>query len=102
MEERPAISRVILECIERGLDSFGQNVRLVLYWKMEQDLGLRRDDIPFKPELFAKSVEKMFGPGSRIVERVIAREIKRSSGVVMDDMVSAIMELKRMLEKKAI
>ena len=99
MEDSLAISGVILECIERALDSFGQNVRLVLYWKMERELGLRRENIPFKPELFAKSVERMFGPGSRIVERVITREIEKSSGVAMDDMVSAIIELKRALER---
>ena len=91
----------ILECIDRGLDTFGANVRMVLYWKMEKDLNLRREDIPEKPETFTKSIENLFGAGSRIVERTLIKQLKQSSGIKSlpsDNLADTITELRKRLQ----
>ena len=94
------VHKKILQYIDIGLDSFGENVRVVLYWKMERELGLMRENIPARPEIFVKSLQMMFGAGTRIVERTLIKEIKRSSGILnlpSDNLADAIVELKRQL-----
>ena len=91
----------ILEYIDRGLDTFGVNVRMFLYWKMEKDLHLRREEIPEKPESFTKAIENFFGAGSRIVERTLIKELKHCPGIKTlhtDNLADAITDMRKRLQ----
>jgi hypothetical protein len=72
---------IFLSSIDRSLDTFGTSVRTVIYFEMKRSFGVTREDIPIKPELFVKTIEKIFGVGSATVERTVLKELEASTGV---------------------
>ncbi|MGD0636819.1 MAG: hypothetical protein ABSA72_02095 [Nitrososphaerales archaeon] len=66
----------VLKCIDEGLGAIGENTNHTVYWHMEHTFGLRREEIPRRPEVFLKSIRAMFGQGASILERAVEREIR--------------------------
>lgn len=66
----------VLECVDRGLGSLGDSTKRAVYWHMETLYGQKREDVPSKPQEFAKSLAAMFGAGASILERLIVGEIQ--------------------------
>lgn len=71
---------MVLDCIDRQLaNSLGEAVRESLYYSMERNQNLRKDQIPQKPEEFAKAIRLYFGAGSLdLIDRMITRELAYS------------------------
>ena len=80
-EERSPAGAFFLCSIDKGLDAFGANVRIVVYHELERRHGLKREDIPRKPDLFVETIENLFGVGTAAVSRAIRRELEISSGI---------------------
>lgn len=80
MDKHPP-RETFLESIDRALDTFGTTVRAVVYYELKKSFGLSREDIPRKPEMFVKTIEKIFGLGSRVVEGAIRKELEKSFGI---------------------
>jgi hypothetical protein len=70
-----------LAALDRGMDTFGANVHMVVYFELKRSFGISRDEIPAKPDQFLKAVEKVFGVGSVAVFRSILKELEASSGI---------------------
>ncbi|MFI5420467.1 MAG: hypothetical protein ACHQ1H_05825 [Nitrososphaerales archaeon] len=71
----------VLEGINKGLESLGQNVREVFYSEMEARHNLERNEILSRPEKFSDAICEFFTNGSTIVERTIGREIVSIFGI---------------------
>ena len=71
---------MVLDCIDRQLGStLGEAVRESLYYSMERNQNLRKDQIPYRPDEFAKAIRMYFGAGSLdLIERMITRELTYS------------------------
>src|SRR5579872_6811702 len=65
----------VLQCIERGLSTFGESVLPVVYWNFEQQRKLDRKEICRRADLFSDSLRKMFSDRSTIIEKGIVQEI---------------------------
>ena len=90
--------RKILEYIDKSMELFGENAKTAIYWRMENEFGLKRDEIPSKPEAFARFLEVMFGHGSKIVVRMTIQKMKQISGfknLPSDNLAKAIREIVR-------
>ena len=79
--DRKQYLEVYLSSIDRGLDVFGSNVRLVVYYELEKTFGISREDIPLKPDLFVETIDKLFSVGALTVSRAICKELEASSGI---------------------
>jgi prenyltransferase beta subunit len=76
----------ILECVDRGLDCFGDSVKHVIYWNLEQTKKLNRKDISDKPEEFCRALASFFGTkGLNVVERNIVNQIKVTFGLSLQN-----------------
>jgi hypothetical protein len=85
----------LLDCIDAGLGVFGSTVRQAVYWRLEVEYKMKREDIALRPEDFRKFLEAAFGIGTECVERTIIKEMKLVPGLekVNDsDLVKAIKE----------
>ena len=71
-------SENFLSLIDRGLDRYGDNVRLVVYYKFKEEFGLERKDIPRHTDKFIDTLNRFFGVCSKFVCASIATEIKRA------------------------
>lgn len=67
--------RVLIEAVDNGLLNLGESPRSAIYFHLERNLQLKREEIPEKVEKFAQGLENIFGPGSRVVVRVIAKDL---------------------------
>ena len=68
----------LLQCVDRGLDTFGSNIKQAAYWELMSREGVSSDRILPNPEAFVRALKQVFGTGYPLAERSIVREIKRT------------------------
>ena len=87
---------MVLECVDRGMVSLGESARQAIYWHIEQDDHLKREEIPRKPQEFIKALQKLFGPGTKTIEKSILRQIRIRFSISRDveSFVTAVGEAK--------
>lgn len=61
----------ILEAVDESLTAFGESVKQVTYFQLENSYHVRKQDIPRRIEEFAKAIEAIFGIGARLIEMKI-------------------------------
>jgi hypothetical protein len=81
---------IFLECIDRGLDAFGQNTSKVAYFQLNAWKKLKREDIPSHLGDFQNFLVFFFKARSSLIEETIVKEILRN----FDIPVSATKDLK--------
>ena len=65
------IDMKILEAIDESLASFGDSVKQVVYFQLQSNFNIPKQEIPTKIEKFAETLEAIFGIGARLVEMKI-------------------------------
>ncbi len=66
---------LILDSLERGLSTVEGDEKGLVYHHIKENYGIKKEDIPDKPEEFIGAIRKIFGGGSAIIERAIEREM---------------------------
>ena len=68
-------NRVVMEAVDEGLLVLGAIVRDTIYHTVEKDYQIGYLDIIGRAEDFHKALERFFGPGARIIEKLIAKSL---------------------------
>ena len=76
MQQEAEPAEAYLSCIDRALEVFGSSVKSVVYFRFQEEHGLKREEIGSKPELFVQTIDKFFGVGSHLVKSSIEKEIR--------------------------
>ena len=90
----------LLQCIDKGLDQFGTNVKQSIYWKMSILHNYSRNEIIENPDLFLKVIRETLSDSAISVEESIARQIRLKFDLPIEnaqDMKGAIVSAKRQL-----
>ncbi len=90
----------LLQCIDKGLEPFGSNVKQSIFWKMCILHNYSRVEVLDNPELLVNVIRETLGDSSAAVEESVANEITRKFDLSLKDqvtMVQAISEAKRQL-----
>lgn len=66
---------VLLEAVDEGLSCLGDSGKKAVYYHVERLFGIRRWEIPFRVGDFADALEKIFGPGARLIEIQIMKSL---------------------------
>ena len=74
-------SRVLLIAIEEGLSSLGNSPREAIFYHLETSFQLKKEDIPMNLTEFEEDIEKMFGPGTMYIEKLITRRLYERLGL---------------------
>jgi hypothetical protein len=61
----------ILKVIDESLASFGESVKQVVYFQLQTNHQVNKQDIPCRIEEFASTIEEIFGIGARLIEMKI-------------------------------
>jgi hypothetical protein len=61
----------IMEAVDESLASFGDSVRQVVYFQLQNNYNVPKQEIPTKIEEFAEAIEAIFGIGARLIEMKI-------------------------------
>ena len=59
---------LLLEAIDEGLSLLGESAKQVVYFHLEKNFKINRQDIPYKIKEFTDAIEKIFGNGAKILE----------------------------------
>jgi hypothetical protein len=65
--------KLLLAAVEEGLSILGESSKQAIYFHLEQNFGIKRDEIPSKIEAFSVALERIFGFGANYLEISIIR-----------------------------
>ncbi len=68
----------IIETVDESFSSFKNLNKEVIYRRLENSFKIKKEEIPFKIEVFADAVEQIFGLAAKLIEiRIIEALCKR-------------------------
>ena len=73
--------KALFEAVDEGLAWLGDAARRTIYYHLENDFNIRRQDIPHKIEGFANAIEKIFGAATALLEIQIMKKLFEKVGV---------------------
>jgi len=65
----------LLEAVDYGLLSLGENPRKAIYFHLQRNFQLQRESIPKETNGFSRALNNIFGPGAEIIEKFILKEL---------------------------
>ena len=78
----PEIERKILQCVDEVLEALGKSEAQTLVSYLARNLGLKKKEIPRKPEQFSKGLNMIFGEqAANVLETAIVQELLTSLGI---------------------
>jgi hypothetical protein len=66
---------ILLDSIDEALSSLGQNVKLSIYFHLENKFSVPKEDIPDRIEDFSNALEQIFGLASKQLEILIIKHL---------------------------
>ena len=72
--------KIFLEALDEGLSCLGESSKQAIYFHLEKRFGIKKVEIPFRVDDFADALEKIFGPGAKLIEIQIIKTLHRKIG----------------------
>lgn len=72
--------RLLLEAVDEGLSSIGESSKQAIYFHLEKGFRIKKHEIPYKIEDFARATEKIFGLGANFLEILIMKRLYEKVG----------------------
>jgi len=80
--EPEVFERSLLDAIDETLCLvMSEQMKEAIYALLEKYYGLRREEIPRKPDLFATCLEKIFGRAALVIEKVVLKRFYSKLGI---------------------
>ncbi len=76
-----SFEQILLQAIDEALASLGENVKTSIYFHLEEDFKVKREDIPQKIAAFSDALERIFGLGARHLEILFIKKLHAKIGV---------------------
>ena len=77
--------KLFIEAVDDGLDVLGESGRQMIFFHLENSYSIKRHEIPKKPEAFATGLEKIFGAGASVLEKLIVKSLYSKLGLKYED-----------------
>ena len=71
---------ILVGAIDEAFSSLGASCKQSIYFQLEKAFKIKKNDIPYKIEEFTDAIEKLFGPGAKILEIKIIRHLYEGIG----------------------
>jgi hypothetical protein len=67
---------VVMESIDEVFSTLGENVKQAMYSYLENNYGMKKDQIPSMIDDFTTAVESLFGDAAKLVELKIIEKVQ--------------------------
>lgn len=67
--------KALMAAIEEGLSSLGNSPMEAIFYHLEVSFQLKKEDIPSNLTEFKQALERIFGPGTPYLEKIIAKRL---------------------------
>jgi len=84
-EKEKDFDKLFIEAVDEGLDVLGKSGRQMIFFHLEKSYSIKRHEIPKKPEAFAAGLEKIFGAGASVLEKLIVKSLYSKLGLKYED-----------------
>jgi hypothetical protein len=65
----------LLEAIDEAFSSLGESSKTAIYIHLENSMGIKKQEIPFRIDDFQKALETIFGLGARLLEILFVKNL---------------------------
>jgi hypothetical protein len=91
----------VANCIDRGLERIGPNVKYLVYWHLQNIGHIKRFEIVSNPEKFSGALKRLYRESAAAVERAIVQELNASFGMSYnpDELIPAMKEAQKRSEQ---
>jgi hypothetical protein len=79
-DDRPFYD-ILLEAIDNSFLSLGEPVKTSIYSFLENSMGIRKSEIPFRISDFQNALEKIFGIGTRKLEILFIKNLHQKTKI---------------------
>lgn len=80
MKRAEELRSQVIKVVDNVLDEiFGLNLKYIVLMRLEQQYGVKLEDMPENPEMFMEALQIIFGDGALAVERRIVVMLRRES-----------------------
>ena len=76
-----AFDKLLLCTIDEALNSLGKSVKQAIYFYIEDQLSVTRNEIPRNLQQFQEGLERIFGAGVRFIESLIIKNLATEFGL---------------------
>lgn len=85
LKEERSFEELLSEAIDEALGALGDNVKLVVYYYLERNLGIEKRTIPKDMRSFQKELRRMFSDGAKVIEELIIKKLYDKIGVKAEE-----------------
>lgn len=86
MEEKEKdFEKLFIEAVDEGLETLGESGKHMIFFHLEKNCSIKKHEIPRNPEAFAKGLEKIFGAGASVLEKLIVKSLYSKLGIKYED-----------------
>jgi len=71
---------LLLESIDDGLSILGDSTKQAVYVCLQKTYGIKKQDIPNKIQRFTHAIEQIFGPGAKLLQIQIMKQLYQRIG----------------------
>lgn len=87
-EKEKDFEKVLIEAVDEGLETLGESGRHVIFFHLDTSYSIKKHEIPKNPETFAEGLEKIFGAGASVLEKLIVKSLCTKLGLNCKDLES--------------
>jgi len=80
--------KLFIEAVDEGLETLGESGKQMIFFHLDKTYSVKRDEIPKKAEAFARGLEKIFGAGASVLEKLIIKSLCSKLGLKYEDVES--------------
>jgi len=73
-------TKLLLEAVDETLSSLGSSSKRAIYFYLERNFSIKKQEIPNRIEEFTDAIEKLFGNGAKILEIQIMKHLHENLG----------------------
>ena len=84
-EKGKDFDKLFIEAVDEGLNVLGESGRQMIFFYLEKSYSIKRHEFPKKPEAFATGLEKIFGVGASVLEKLIVKSLYSKLGLKYED-----------------
>ena len=87
-EKEKDFEKLFIEAVDEGLETLGESGKHMIFFHLDKGYSIKKHEIPKKPEAFAKGLEKIFGAGASVLEKLIVKSLCSKLGLNYEDVES--------------
>ncbi len=80
-EKERDFEKLFIEAVDEGLETLGESGKHMIFFHLDKSYSVKKNDIPKKPEAFARGLQKIFGAGASVIEKLILKSLYSKLGL---------------------